>query len=153
MNIEFPCPQCERWTRTDEIAATAWTCSSCGAVVPAAAPSESTALAVCRLCGNNELYVQKDFPHALGMGILVTAFAASVATYAMYWIWATWVILIGSAAVDVLLYLLVPNSTVCYRCRTRYRGFAPDPKFSPFDPAVGEKYRQERMRRQQLDGP
>ncbi len=137
--------------RTDDAAADVWNCSGCGRPVPAIR-GDSTELVSCRVCGNEELYVQKDFPHALGMGILVSAFAASVVTYAMYWVVATWVILIGSAALDVLLYLLVPNTTVCYRCQARYRGF-PSSRHQPFNLEVGERYRQERLRRKQMEGP
>lgn len=152
MNLEFQCPECESWTRTEQTDAPAWTCNACEAVVEAAAPADSIDLSACRVCGNTELYTQKAFPHWLGMSILVGAFAASVVTYALYWVVATWVILIGSAAVDVLLYLLVPNAVVCYRCQARYRGFA-GPRPEAFDLAVGEKYRQERLRKRQLDRP
>ncbi len=151
MNIELQCPECQHWSRTRQVDAAAWTCTACAATIPAVTPVQAHELAACRVCGNAELYEQKDFPHALGMGILVAAFAASVVTYAMYWVVATWVILIGSAALDVLLYLLVPNAVVCYRCHARYRGFAANPQRPAFDLEVGERYRQERLRRKQLD--
>jgi hypothetical protein len=119
-------------------------------MVPAVAGPQPAVLAACRACGNHELYVQKDFPHWLGMGILVAACGISAVTYAFYWIVATWVILIGSAVIDCALYVWMGNVTVCYRCQARHRGFAPNPEHSPFDLAVGEKYRQERLRRQQF---
>ena len=153
MNVRFLCPECHAWTTTDQAAAPAWSCTACGSIVPAAASSAGETLPVCRRCGNEELYIQKDFPHWLGMSILVIACAASVVTYAMERIVLTWAILIGSALVDVILYLLVGNVTVCYRCQTQYRGFAPETQHHPFDLAVGEKYRQERLRRQQRKGP
>ncbi len=147
MRIRFLCPKCEVWTFTRQVEAASWTCSGCGQVVSAAAPSAGPALTHCRVCGNHELYLQKDFPHWLGMGILVAACAASVVTYALYFIKTTWTILIGSAAIDGFLYLLMGDVTICYRCRAQYRGFPPNATHRPFELAVGEKYRQERLRK------
>ena len=107
-------------------------------------------LTSCRVCGNHELYIQKDFPHWLGMGILVAACLASVVTYALYYIKTTWIILIGSAAVDGILYLLMGDVVVCYRCRAQYRGFPRNPEHHPFELATGEKYRQEQIRKGEL---
>jgi hypothetical protein len=155
MKIRFVCPECSAWTQTEQVEAAAWTCSTCGAVVPAAAPPKPGAneLTVCRCCGNHELYLQKDFPHWLGMGILVAACAASAVTYWLYWITTTWVILIGSAVLDGVLYLVVGSVTICYRCQAQYRDFPPNPAHQPFELSIWEKYRQERLRRQQLDQP
>lgn len=147
MKIRFLCPSCQTWTVTHQVDAGSWKCAGCDAVVAAAAPASEPALHGCRVCGNRELYIQKDFPHWLGMGILVVACLASVVTYALYYIKTTWTILIGSAAVDGILYLLMGDVTVCYRCRTQYRGFPPNPEHHPFDLATGEKYRQEQLRK------
>jgi hypothetical protein len=84
------------------------------------------------------------------MGILVVACAISAVTYALYWIKTTWAILIGSALLDGFLYLIMGDVTVCYRCQTQYRGFRPNATHQPFDLAIGEKYRQERLRRREL---
>ena len=56
----------------------------------------------------------------------------------------------GTAVFDGLLYLLVGDVTVCYRCGAHYRGFPPHPAHQPFDLGVGERYRQERIRRELL---
>jgi hypothetical protein len=147
MKIRFLCPICGSWTVTRQVDAESCPCAHCRHVVTAAAPSTAAALTGCRVCGNQELYVQKDFPHWLGMSILVVACIASVVTYALYYIKTTWTILIGSATVDGLLYLLMGDVTVCYRCRAQYRGFPPNPEHHAFDLAIGEKYRQERLRK------
>jgi uncharacterized protein (DUF983 family) len=154
MKMRIPCPECHNWNVTTDVSAESWTCNRCGYQITAqsAAPPPDQPLETCRSCGNHGLYVQKDFPHWLGMGILVAACIASVITYAMHQITMTWVILIGSAAIDGLLYLAMGNVTVCYRCRTHYRGFPPSEKVGPFNLAVGEKYRQERLRREELGG-
>jgi hypothetical protein len=107
-------------------------------------------LATCAVCGNHELYKKKDFPHGLGMAILVGACALATITYARHEWWATWGILIGSALFDGLLYLWVKDVVVCYRCNAHHRGITPGPEHAPFELTIGERYRQERLRREEL---
>ena len=127
-----------------------WQCPSCEhrQHLGAAAPT----VPHCVVCGNPELYKKKDFPHALGMTILVVACVSSAFTYLWYEKWLTWAILIGSAIVDGALYLLVGDAIVCYRCDAHYRGFAATDAHRPFELTIGERYRQERIRAKQLKG-
>jgi hypothetical protein len=152
MRLRLLCPHCDHWLQTDRVRSSGWNCPMCGFLISAAAPLQAGLedLTTCHRCGNHELYIQKDFPHWLGMGILVVACAVSAVTYALYWIKTTWAILIGSALLDGFLYLIMGDVTVCYRCQTQYRGFRPNATHQPFDLAIGEKYRQERLRRQEL---
>jgi hypothetical protein len=139
---------------THDLATAHWPCHHCGFITTGAELSPgANAPPPCRVCGNLELYVQKDFPHVLGMGILIAACGLSAITYAFYWIAATWIILIGSAVVDGVLYLLMGNVVVCYRCQAQHRGFPIGADLHSFDLAIGEKYRQEKLRRQQLGQP
>jgi hypothetical protein len=50
------------------------------------------------------------------------------------------------------LYYTVPDVTICYRCLCQIRGSLANPggTFQPFDLAIGERYRQERIRVQEL---
>jgi hypothetical protein len=48
------------------------------------------------------------------------------------------------------MYLLVGDVVVCYRCEAQYRGFAATDAHKPFEIAVGERYRQERIRRDKM---
>lgn len=59
-------------------------------------------------------------------------------------------ILMGFALVDMLLFLIMPDCLVCYRCHSRYRGAGVvNPEQHPkFDLEVKEKYRQEAARLQ-----
>ncbi len=116
-------------------------------------PAPDPALPVCVVCGNHELYKKKDFPHSFGMAILVGAFVASTITYFLYEKWWTWAILIGSAAFDGILYLLVKDVIVCYRCDAHYRGVAAAVEHKPFELTIHERYRQEKIRREQLQPP
>ncbi len=84
------------------------------------------------------------------MAILLTAaVASSLATLYYEW-WLTWGILIGSAAFDGLLYLLVKDVIVCYRCQAQFRGVPARAHHQPFELTVHERYRQEKLRRAEL---
>ena len=125
-----------------------WLCPACrhGLHLEKADP----ALPACLVCGNHELYKKKDFPHTLGMGILglvTVAFLIAQFWYAQWWAWG---ILLGGAAVDSLLYLLVGDVIVCYRCNANYKNFLATPAHQPFELTNGERYRQERLRREQM---
>ena len=62
-----------------------------------------------------------------------------------------WAILLGSALFDGVLYLWVGDVTVCYRCGAHFRGFAASEAQRPHDIGTAERYRQERIRREQLE--
>jgi uncharacterized protein (DUF983 family) len=149
VNVSFPCPHCEVPARLEIPGPADWQCPACGHQLHlAAAGAES--LSGCAVCGNHELYRKKDFPHWLGLTILTVACVLSVLTYGWYYKWLTWAILIGSAAIDGLMYLLVGDVVVCYRCHAHYRGLHPGAAFPPHDLGVAERYRQEQIRREQL---
>jgi hypothetical protein len=148
-------------------------CPSCGAIGHVS-PVESTPVATCRVCsrskelhprafeaGNlhacawcatDELYLQKDFPQGLGLAIVVAGFVVST----VFWYYDMPIpalsVLLVSALVDMVLYRVVPNVTICYRCLGQYRGTGvnPEHRFGAFDLAIGERYRQERIRAEQL---
>jgi len=131
---------------------TAWQCPNCGASseLPADALTADGSLSHCALCGNGQLYRMKDFPQWLGMLILTLACGSFfVLAVGFYQYNLAWAILLGSAAVDGLIYLIVGDVVVCYRCGTRHSGL-PSRAFDPHELAIAEKYRQERIRKEQL---
>jgi hypothetical protein len=150
MNVSFSCPVCERSAHAELGGSTLWQCLSCDHFLTLSADGDS--LPACAVCGNLELYKKKDFPHWLGLLILTAACLISVIPYWLYHQWLTWAILIGSAIFDGLLYLWVGDVIVCYQCQAHYRHVAPTPERPPFDLGIGERYRQERIRREQLKG-
>jgi hypothetical protein len=106
------------------------------------------------VCATEDLYVRKDFPQGLGLVIVVAGFAAST----VFWYYdrptPALGILFVSALADMLLYRIVPDVTICYRCLSQVRGEGLNPvgRFHPFDLSVGERFRQERLRVEQLRG-
>jgi hypothetical protein len=151
VNIRFRCPVCECPGRADAAGPGEWHCPRCDRLLRLALPEGEARLTACACCGNAELYRKKDFPHELGMAILVTACLASTVTYWLYDKVLTWAILLGSAAFDGLLYLWVGDVIVCYRCGALHRGVANGPDHQPFELTIHERYRQERLRREQLE--
>ena len=80
-------------------------------------------------------------------GACVSFFVMAVIFYQYILAWA---VLLGSAAVDGLLYYgVVGDVVLCYRCGCQHRG-GRSRDFDPFELATGERYRQERLRREQL---
>jgi hypothetical protein len=148
MNTSFTCQVCEQPGRVQLTGVPEWQCPRCDHLLRLA--GDDPALPACVVCGNHELYKKKDFPHGLGMTILVLSCIAATITYARHQFWATWAILIGSALFDGLLYLWVKDVIVCYRCLAHFRGVAPNPEHKPFELTTHERYRQERIRREQL---
>ena len=150
MNIRLFCPECATPSRLRLPGPGEWECPRCDRLVRLPEGKTDPSLSVCLVCGNHELYKKKDFPHWLGMTILVVACLASVVTYLWYEKWLTWAILIGSALIDGALYLSVGDAIVCYRCGAHHKGLTPTDAHRPFELTVGERYWQEKIRADQL---
>lgn len=153
MNIRFVCPACEGSARVEVVGTTAWSCSACGHAATLTDTRDAAGkLAACGLCGCAHLYRQKDFPQGLGLSILTAACASFFVLQVLYHPWAAWAILLGSAAIDGLLYYgIVGDVVVCYRCGAQHRG-VPASGFDPHELATAERYRQERIRLEQANG-
>ena len=106
----------------------------------------------CAWCATDDLYVQKDFPQGLGLLIVIVGFAISTVFWYLERPIPAYVVLLASALLDMILYYRVPDVTICYRCLGQYRGVGSnlEGRFKPFDLATGERYRQERLRAEQL---
>jgi uncharacterized protein YbaR (Trm112 family) len=148
VKILFACPQCDAPRQASVDQPGDWQCPQCQHTLHL--DRADPALPACLICGNAELYKKKDFPHWLGMNILVLACLASLVTYFWYEKWLTWAILIGTAAFDGLLYVLVGDALVCYRCNAHYKKFRASVTHEPFELTIGERYRQERLRHEQM---
>jgi hypothetical protein len=102
------------------------------------------------VCGNTELYKKKAFPHWLGVSILAVACGAFLLLNALRLYAIAWVFLLGSALLDGALYLIVGDAVVCYRCGAHHPCSTAAATHPPFELVVGERYRQEKIRRTQL---
>ena len=151
MRITYACPGCDATvTQADAESARGLECPRCGAITePPAGAVEATVagppvLRRCLVCPSTELFARKDFPQRIGVAIVVVGFVASCVTWAWRLLVPTFAILFGTALVDVLLYLLMPECLTCYRCGARYRGAAGP--HGGFDLETHERHRQHRIR-------
>ncbi|MDR3621776.1 MAG: hypothetical protein P4L85_20655 [Paludisphaera borealis] len=155
MELTFECPKCKMIDHVDDVeSASQARCSHCQTVrdLHPEAIADGGTLAACPLCGTPDVYIQKDFPQTLGLAIVCVGFAVST----VFWYYENpipaYLVLLASALLDMILYYRVPNVAICYRCQSQFRGPGsnPDGRFGPFDLSVGERYRQERLRIEEL---
>lgn len=130
--VEVDCESCESVVRVDPERAAA-ECEDCGArrELAPAETADGGGLLGCRVCGHPELYTRKDFPRAVGFGIV--GVAAVLAPFTHY------LSLAGAALLDAVLYWTVPEVVVCYVCGARHRGFPKDPRHPRFDREIDER--------------
>jgi hypothetical protein len=154
IELTFSCPHCQATGGVSDIrTATEAKCPRCGIGRPLRREAIGPrGVEACPTCLTADLYIQKDFPQGLGLFIILVGFAIST----VFWYYEmpipAYLVLVASAVLDYVLYHTVGNVTICYRCLSQLRGPAanPDGRFKPFDLAVGERYRQERLRIEQL---
>jgi DNA-directed RNA polymerase subunit RPC12/RpoP len=79
----------------------------------------------CPVCGCQHLYRQRDVNRALGCLIVAVGAALVPWTYGLS--------LVVLAGVDLVLYLRIKESVVCYRCDTVFRDAQPSPRQGEFD--------------------
>ena len=148
MTITFACPRCQRSGRVDLAAgACALECPHCGIELPIPPDAIGNGeLRHCLACPSVDLFVRKDFPQRLGVAIVVLGFAMSCVTWWNYWLYATFGVLFATALVDVLLFALVDDALVCYRCGAEYRQLESMAAHGPFSLDTHERYRQQAAR-------
>lgn len=146
--MTFTCPRCSRWLSFADPRPAEWRCD-CGQSGTFHQPDpHEPILRACVACGNKQLYRQKNFPQWLGLSLLTVACVAFFVLQLLYQPEWAWTILLGSAAIDLGLYLIVGDVIVCYRCQARHTGLPKQKAYEPFELAIAEKYRQERLRRE-----
>ncbi len=156
LELTFSCPRCAAVGHLADVStATEIVCPECKTARPLhTAAIAASGVEVCPFCLTPDLYVQKDFPQGLGLAIVLVGFAIST----VFWYYEkpiySYLVLVVSMVLDLVLYYRVPDVTICYRCLCQLRGEGANPagRFTPFDLAVGERYRQERLRIEQLRG-
>jgi hypothetical protein len=149
VKVRFSCPSCDAPVSVESPLPSQWQCN-CSASGPLAASdiANGAKLSQCIACGNAQVYRQKNFPQWLGLSLLTVACAAFFILQGLYLKNLAWAILLGSAAIDLVLYRFVGDVIICYRCHARHVGLPQQKSYDPFELAIAEKYRQERLRRE-----
>lgn len=144
MNVTYACPACEAGNRLHFDATTRHVkCQVCGQELEVPEDAvEDNRVQRCLVCPSTDLFVRKDFPQRLG--VLIVAVGIIGSSYAWYHANLLWTfgILFATALIDVLLYALVGDALMCYRCHSQYRGVAEMDSHGMFDLETHERHRQ-----------
>lgn len=148
MQLRYLCPRCEQ-PATVAVSPDDSTieCPHCHAqMTPPADAWQAGGLQRCLACPSTDLFVRKAFPQRLGLAIVVLGFAVSCITWFYYWTTLTFVVLFATALADFVLYLVVGDSLVCYRCHAEYRQLPQSGGHEAFNLETHERYRQQGAR-------
>ncbi len=144
MNVTFSCPRCKQGTRTDVASTDAtFACPHCQQVI--AIPDDSfdgEQLCRCLVCPSTDLFVRKDFPQRIGVGLVILGIVGSSVAWGYSLPVLTFAILFDTALADVVLYLIVPDALMCYRCGAQYRLAPGTERHGAFNLETHERHRQ-----------
>jgi hypothetical protein len=144
MHVTYACQVCNAAVRQEfDDSTQSLSCPHCPQSIklPAGAV-EGERVRRCLVCPSHDLYVRKDFPQRLG--VLLVAIGIIGSSIAWYYASLAWTfgILFATAIADLLLFTLVGNALMCYRCGAQYRGVAEMESHGGFNLETHEKYRQ-----------
>jgi DNA-directed RNA polymerase subunit RPC12/RpoP len=128
-SVHFLCLKCDARLSRDE-GAPAHPCDRCGAANDIVAPSGI--IERCAACGHDQLYFQKDFNRTTGIAVVVVG--------SIFVPWTYGLSLLGVTILDYIVWRLVKNVIVCYRCQAVHRGYPPSPALKPFDLATHDRH-------------
>ena len=155
MQVLFQCPLCQA-TRAAavELETRNVSCTDCGwtrpvpvDVVSAVGPK------TCLICGCGDLWRQKDFPQKLGLAMVALGALLSTIAFSLYM--PTWAlgILLAFALADMVLFVVMKDVLVCYRCHARYKHADWREDHPRFNLETAERYRQEAARLEEFRNP
>lgn len=148
MQVTFDCPRClNSDSLTLQSNSTAVACRHCGWTRPLG-PGDIRAETPqqCLICGCSDLWRQKDFPAHWGLAIVGLGILLSTLAVAFYRPMLGLGILMLFALADMILFALMRDALVCYRCHARYRGVGASEQHPKFNLELNERYRQEAAR-------
>ena len=139
MRLRFACRACEATVATAAITPPAdVACPDCGSRTFFAAPPGNPDAPIdrCLTCGGPHLFLQKEFPRRLGLGIAILGAGLFLVLMGLERIYLGFAVLLGVALVDALVYRAAKMLTVCYHCRTEYRRHPVNPRHEGYDPKI-----------------
>jgi hypothetical protein len=130
-SVNFLCGRCEaRLTR--EAGEEPAPCVRCGESSAVVAPAGDSLLDHCAACGHDQLYFQKDFNRKTGIALVVLG--------SIFVPWTYGLSLLGVTILDYIVWRLVKDVIVCYRCQAVHRGYPPNPALKPFDLVIHDRH-------------
>jgi hypothetical protein len=130
-SVNFLCKNCDaRLARVPDEPARA--CEYCGAPNDVVAPPADAVIERCAACAHDQLYFQKDFNRTTGIALVVLG--------SIFVPWTYGLSLLGVTILDYIVWRLVKNVIVCYRCHAVHRGYPQNPAIKPFDLVVHDRH-------------
>lgn len=130
-SVNFLCSRCE-WRLTREAGSPAEACENCAEPTDVVAPPPEALIDRCAACAHSELYAQKDFNRTTGIALVV------VGAIFVPWTWG--LSLLGVTILDYVVWRIVRDVVVCYRCQAVHRGYPSNPAIKPFDLVVHDRH-------------
>jgi hypothetical protein len=128
-SVHFLCLKCDARLSRDE-GGPARGCERCGAPSDVVAPAGI--IERCAACGHDQLYFQKDFNRRTGIALVVVG--------SIFVPWTYGLSLLGVTILDYIVWRMVKNVIVCYRCQAVHRGYPPNPALKPFDLVTHDRH-------------
>ncbi len=102
---------CDKAARQDVALGDALVCPHCGnKIIPPTKATDGRRVTRCLVCPSTDLYVRKDFPQRVGVGLVAVGIVGSSIAWGFSQIYLTYGILFATALLDLLLYWIVPNA-------------------------------------------
>lgn len=130
-SVHYLCRKCD-WRLSVDAGNRSTPCENCGNDSGVIAPPSGFPVEACAACGSSDLYIQKDFNRATGLTLVV------IGAIFVPWTWG--LSLLAVTLLDVALYYILGDVTVCYACRAVHRGYPKNPVHGPFDLAVHDRH-------------
>lgn len=153
MLISFDCPKCLKIARSEvSSASTGIMCTECGWKRPILESDHAgEAPTRCLVCGCDDLWRQKEFDQRLGVFIVGLGILISTIFVAKMMPGAAMMVLLAFGLADYILYAILPDRLVCYRCHSQYHRVPQTAATAVFDLEINERYRQEAIRMKQSE--
>ncbi len=123
-SVHFLCPRCDA-RQARESGEPPRACERCDNANPVVAPAAESVIERCAACGHDQLYFQKDFNRTTGIALVVVG--------SIFVPWTYGLSLLGVTILDYVVWRLVKNVIVCYRCQAVHRGYPSNPSLKQFD--------------------
>ena len=148
MHLSFDCPTCQSVVRTAVSESTEKIeCGDCGWSRPVPNSDEADpSPRSCLVCGCVDLWRQKDFPPRVGLTVVGLGMLLSTIAWYFRMPKTAFGVLMGCALLDLVLYTLMKDVLVCYRCSAQHRRYGTEDSHPKFDLEIAERYRQEASR-------
>ncbi len=130
-SVHFLCPRCDA-RQAREAGERPAQCPRCGAAIAVIAPPAGSIIDRCAACGHDQLYFQKDFNRTTGIALVVLG--------AIFVPWTYGLSLLGVTILDYIVWRLVKDVIVCYRCQAVHRGYPPNPALKSFDLVTHDRH-------------